>query len=305
VTTTLARGGTTIDAITYPFQVVEYGALKDDEIVSARDGDFHLAGRKWYPLGINYWPRYIVGVEPADFSEAQWNPAQYDPEGVDEDLTLARTLGLSMVSISYSRLEQAGPVMDLLARAHRHHLKVHVFIPGLHPLQPDFPRAQALIRAAHLPESPAVFAYDLGWEVTVGLRPARAAWDRAWQQWVVDRYGSIEAAERDWDYVTAKANGILVGASDEQLKKDGPWRVYVAAYRRFWDDTISRGYREVRDMIRSLDRHHLLGARSGYGGTGAEWIAEYLPFDLASGAKHLDFISPELYEFPRTRTEFL
>jgi len=305
VTTTLASGGATIDAITYPFQVIPYGALKDEEIVTARDGDFHLAGKKWYPFGINYWPRYILGVEPADFSNAQWDPAQYNPESVEEDLTLVRTLGLNMVSIQYNRIEQAEPVMDLLARAHRHHLNVYVFLPGLHPLQQDFPRAQALIRAAHLPESPAVFAYDLGWEVTVGLRAARAPSDRAWQQWVVDHYGSIEAAEKDWNYVPDGADGVLAGASDEQLTKDGPWRVYVAAYRRFWDDTISRGYREVRNMVRSLDPHHLLGARSGYGGTGAEWIANHLPFDLASGAKHLDFISPEYYEVPRTRTEFL
>ncbi len=304
VTTTLASGGTTIDAITYPFQVIEYGALKDDEIVSVQDGDFHLAGRKWYPFGMNYWPRYILGLELADFSNAQWDPAQYNPESVEEDLTLAQTLGLSMVSIQYNRIEQAGPMMDLLARAHQHRLKVHIYLPGIDPLQQDFPHAEALIRAAHLPESPAIFAYDLGWEVRVGLRPVRAAWDHAWHQWVVDRYGSIEVAEHDWGYVPTKGNGILAGASDEQLKQDGPWRIYVAAYRRFWDDTISRSYREVRNMIRSLDRHHLLGARSGYGGTGAEWIAEHLPFDLASGAKHLDFISPEYYEAPRTRTEF-
>lgn len=304
VTTTLAKSGTIIDAIRYPFRVVSVRPLKDDDVVSVRSGDFLLAGRAWYPLGINYWPRYILGLEPADFSDAQWDPAQYNPGCVEEDLALAQTLGLSMISIQYNRLEQAGPVMDLLARAHRHNLKVHLFLPGLDPLHPDFPRAEALVRAAHLAESPAVFAYDLGWEVRVGQRPARAAWDRAWERWVVDRYGGIEAAERDWHYTPARENGILVGASDEQLKQDGPWRIYVAAYRRFWDDAISRGYREVREKIRSLDSRHLLGARSGYGGTGAEWIAEHLPFDLASGAKHLDFVSPEHYEPSRSRAEF-
>ncbi|MFA5058072.1 MAG: DUF4350 domain-containing protein, partial [Opitutaceae bacterium] len=289
VTTTLASGGAKVDEITYPIQVIQYGELQDDETVSARDGDFYLAGKKWYPFGINYWPRYILGTEPADFSNAQWDPAQYNPESVEADLTLAQTLGLSMVSIQYNRIGQAGPVMDLLARAHRHHLKVHVFLPGLHPLHQDFPLAKSLILAAHLPESPAVFAYDLGWEVTVGLRPARAPADGEWQKWVVDQYGSIEAAEKDWGYVPARENETLAGASDEQLMKDGSWRIYVAAYRRFWDDKISRGYREVRAMIKSVDRHHLLGARSGYGGTGAEWIADHLPFDLASGAQHLDF----------------
>ncbi|MDD2765090.1 MAG: hypothetical protein PHE83_14085 [Opitutaceae bacterium] len=305
VTTTLASGEAKVDEITYPFQVIQYGELKDDETVSAREGDFYLAGKKWYPLGINYWPRYILGAEPADYWEAQWNPEQYNPESVEADLALAEKLGLSMISIQYNHIGQAAPVMDLLARAHRHKLKAHIFLPGVHPLQQDFPLAQSLIRAAHLPESPAIFAYDLGWEVNAGQRKARAPADGEWQKWVVDQYGSIAAAEKDWGYIPARENGTLTGASDEQLMKDGSWRIYVAAYRRFWDDKISRSYREVRAMIRSVDRHHLLGARSGYGGTGAEWIADHLPFDLASGAKHLDFISPENYEVPRSRTEFL
>jgi len=305
VTTTLARGGVTIDTIRQPVRVVEFGPVASEEIVGVKDGDFVLAGRPWHPFGINYWPCYVLGLEESDFSNAQWDPALYDPEGVEAELAAAEGMGLSMVSIQYNRLEQAGPVMDLLARAERHHLKVHAFLPGLDPLQPDFPRASALIRAAHLAESPAFFAYDLGWEVRVGVRTARVAWDRAWHRWVLDRYGSVELAEQDWGFSPAREGGILTGASDEQLKQDGPWRIYVAAYRRFLDDTISRRYREVRDFVRSLDAHHLLGARSGFGGTGAEWIAEYLPFDLASGAKHLDFICPEHYEDPHTRQEFL
>ncbi|HNC23333.1 MAG TPA: hypothetical protein PLU52_03940 [Opitutaceae bacterium] len=305
VTTTLVRGGVTIDAITQPFRSIDFAPLPPDEVVAVHDGDFWLAGRRWYPFGINYWPRYVIGLEPADFSDAQWDPALYDSDVVEADLALAERLGLSMVSTQYNRLVQAGPVMDLLARAHRHHLRVHVFLPGLDPLKPNFPQAEALIRAAHLAESPAFFAYDLGWEVRAGLRAERAGRDRAWHRWVIDRYGSLESAEADWGYVPAREGGVIVGASDDQLKHDGPWRVYVAAYRRFWDDTISRGYRDVRSFIRSLDSHHLLGARSGFGGTGAEWIAEYLPFDLASGAKHLDFISPEHYENPSTRMESL
>ncbi len=305
VTTTLARGGTTMDAITQPFRVIHHGPLPPDEIVGVANGEFRLGGQSWAPFGINYWPRYVVGLEAGDFSDAQWDPALYDPEVVEADLALAERMGLTMISIQYNRLGQAGPVMDLLARARQHRLRVHVFVPGLEPLKPDFPRAAALIRAAHLAESPALFAYDLGWEVRAGQRGERVAWDRAWHQWVTDRYGSLAAAEADWGFTPAREGGILVGASDVQLKQDGPWRIYVAAYRRFWDDTISRGYREVRAFVRSLDPHHLLGARSGFGGTGAEWIAEYLPFDLASGAKHLDFICPEHYENPPTRREFL
>jgi hypothetical protein len=76
------------------------------------------------------------------------------------------------------------------------------------------------------------------------------------------------------------------------LLNDGEWRVMAAAYRRFLDDFISRKYREVCRLIRQLDPHHLIGARTGYGGGpfGAEGA---FPFDHTAGAKHLDFVSPE------------
>jgi hypothetical protein len=304
-TTTLLEGGAEVDSITQPFRIIAFPVERAVDRVTVTDGDFRRNGRPWHPLGLNYWPRYVAGLEAADFNDAVWSPDLYDPEIVEVDLALARRLGLTVISIAYSRVEQAGAVMDLLARAERHDLKVNVYLPGLHPLRPDFPRAETLIRAAHLPESPAVFAYDLGWEVRVGTRSERVAWDAAWLKWVVDQYGSVAAAAEDWGIAPPLEDGKLVGASDEQLKTDGPWRAYVAAYRRFWDDTISRGYREVRRFIRTLDEHTLLGARSGYGGTGAEWIAEHLPFDLASGAKHLDFISPEHYEDSLRERDFM
>ena len=69
----------------------------------------------------------------------------------------------------------------------------------------------------------------------------------------------------------------------------------VAAYRRFADDLIGRGYGEVARFVRSIDPNHLLGARTGFGGTGQAWPVPMMPFDLASGAAHLDFTSPEGY----------
>ncbi len=79
---------------------------------------------------------------------------------------------------------------------------------------------------------------------------------------------------------------------DEHLLNDGEWRIMAAAYRRFLDDFISRKYREVVRFIRRLDPHHLIGARTGYGG-GPFGAESAFPFDHTAGAKHLDFVSPE------------
>ena len=195
--------------------------------------------------------------------------------------------------------------MDFLARAERRGIKVHIFLPGLHPLYPNFTQADNLIQAAHLPESAAFFAYDVGWEVHVGYYSARKEFDRLWRDWVVDRYGSVPAAERDWNYQPERVGGGITGPRGVQLVNDGDWRVYVAAYRRFWDDEISKRYRLVKERIRTLDTHHLICARSGYGGTGSMWIVPRFPFDLASGAKHLDFTSPEGYGLRGDRLGFL
>ena len=195
--------------------------------------------------------------------------------------------------------------MDFMARADRHHLKVNVYLSALEPRWPDLARAQRMIREAHLPESPAFFAYDACWEGHLGPAAERRASDASWQAWVVERYGSVAAAEQDWRYLPPRVAGTLSGPTDEQLRQDGEWRVFVAAYRRFWDDEISRRYRAVRQAVRAVDPLHLLGARSGYGGNGTPMYADLMPFDLASGAAHLDFISPEGYALQGGREQFL
>lgn len=294
IKTILSVGSKPVDEITQDFSVIKYGKLTSSNTVTARDGDFWLDGKKWYATGINYWPRYATGLEYGNW--VHWlAPEQYNPEIIEQDLTLAQKLGINLVSIQYNTIEQARPFMDFMDRCSRHGIKVNAYMPGLHPLFQDFNTANAMIKAAHIADDSAFFAYDVGWEVHVGYYDQRALYDKQWQDWVIDRYGSIENAQSDWQFTPAVREGLITGPSDEQLMNDGDWRIYVAAYRRFWDDEISKRYKAVRSNIKCIDRSHLIGARSGYGGTGSTWAAPSFPFDMASGAKHLDFTSPEAY----------
>lgn len=294
-----------VDGIHCPVQVIHYGPLPSRELVAARDGEFILEGRPWHPLGMNYWPHLSAGLEPKDFSKHWLSPEQYDPELVERDLALAERLGLNLLSIQYTDPNQARSMMDFLARAARHRLKVNIYSPAFEPLHPNPDLARRLILDAHLAESPALFAYDVCWEGHLGDENSRRASDPRWQAWVVERYGSVSDAETDWHYRPPQIAGILSGPTDQQLMNDGDWRVFVAAYRRFWDDEISRCYRAVRETIHEVDQIHLIGARSGYGGNGTPMYAHLMPFDLASGAKHLDFISPEGYALSGDRQAFL
>jgi len=149
------------------------------------------------------------------------------------------------------------------------------------------------LKPADLANQPALFAYDIAWEPRWGNYNERRRHDAEWRDWLVEQYGSIEAAEKDWNFKLPRdEQGNPTVPRDEHLLNDGEWRVMAAAYRRFLDDFISRKYREVCRLIRQLDPHHLIGARTGYGGGpfGAEGA---FPFDHTAGAKHLDFVSPE------------
>ena len=301
----LSIGGKPVDEIAHQFMVVKYPELSDKNTVSVREGQFVLDGKPWHALGVNYWPRYVTGLESGSFWVHWLSPEQYDPEIVEQDLALAQDLGMMMLSIQYMKPPQARTLMDFLARCERRGIKANIYVPGLHPLAQDFATANALIAEAHLAEDPGVFAYDVGWEVHVGRYEARKQYDKQWQQWVVDRYGSVESAEADWKYKPDRVSGIITGPKDDQLTGDGEWRAFVAAYRRFWDDELGKRYRAVQENAKQLDNHHLIGARSGWGGTGTMWSVPALPFDLASGVKHLDFTSPEGYGLTGDRLGYL
>ncbi|MDW8029907.1 MAG: beta-galactosidase [Armatimonadota bacterium] len=197
------------------------------------------------------------------------------------------------MSIQYTDLRQALPLRDFLRRCHEHGIKVNLFIAGAHPLyfQPDLVRQ--LIEAADLANQPAMFAYDIAWEPHWGGYNQRRRHDAEWRMWLIEQYGSVENAERDWNFKLPKdENGNPTVPRDEHLLNDGGWRVMAAAYRRFLDDFISRKYRQVCRFIRQLDPNHLIGARTGYGG-GPFGAESAFPFDHTAGAKHLDFVSPE------------
>lgn len=295
VTVSLSVKGKKVDAISYPFNVVKCPPLTSANTVAVDGGDFVLNGKKWYPLGINYFPRYSPAQE-VFLDMLRWlSPAQYNPLIVEQDLKLVQGLGMNMLSISYIKPDESGALIDFMARAERRGIKINVYVPGLHPIWRDFPTADTMIKAANLYRSPNVFAYDLGIEVHMGYYADRKPFDYRWQDWVMQRYGSLENAYLDWGYQPTVVDGFITGPSDDQLLNEGVWRIYVAAYRRFWDDEVSKGYRLVREHVKSLDEKHLLGAKSGWAGTGSMWAVSGFQVDLLSGAKHLDFISPEAY----------
>ncbi|MBN1421024.1 MAG: hypothetical protein JXP34_19795, partial [Planctomycetes bacterium] len=295
VETNLSSDGRWIDLIRQPVRIAS-DEPEPGPTVTVRDGAFVLGDRPWVPFGLNFWPRYASGLEPGEYWSHWLAPRYYDPEAVEEDLSILASLKMNLVSIQYLDPAMAPALIDFLARCRARGIKTIVFIPGGYPLGPDLRATERVIEAARLWLWDSIFAYDLAWEPHAGDEGQRARFDGRWRAWIEERYGSIESAERDWGVAARRDTASRPqGPSNDQILNDGPWRVMVAAYRRFLDDEISRGYGEIVRRIRRRDPRHLFGVRTGYGGTGSPGIDPRMPFDLASGAAHLDFISPEGY----------
>lgn len=295
VDTTAYVGDRAVDKIRYDFSVVDANRTLGPDVVTVKDGDFYLRDEKWYPIGINFWPLYCSGHEPFQYRIQSWqSPGQYDPEWLDLDLDQAASLGMNSISVQFPGLSAVRSMMDFLQRCRSRGIKVNISVDG-HPINGQPERAVELIKEAHLATDDAVYSWDLAWEPNIGQYADRCKLDGKWKRWIEDRYGSVENAEKDWDYKITREDGSVTGPADQQAIEDGPWRVMVAAYRRFNDDLISKGYARSVRMISEVDPHHLFGVRTGFGGTGQPGIASFFPFDLISGIKHLDYTSPEGY----------
>ncbi|MDO8684252.1 MAG: hypothetical protein Q7N50_12300 [Armatimonadota bacterium] len=287
--------GRILDRICYEFSVIDAERKISDDVVTVKDGDFYLRGEKWYPIGINFWPLYCSGHETSEFRGTSWqSPSHYDPEWIDLDLDQLVSLNMNSVSIQSHGIGCVRPVMDFLERCGNRDLKANISVPA-HPILNGPKDAIPFIEEARFASSDVVYSYDLAWEPHVGPEEERKPLDPQWRRWIEDRYGSVENAEKDWNYKITQADGSVTGPTNDQLMNNGPWITMVAAYRRFADDLISKGYGERIREIKKIDPNHLMGVRTGYGGTGQYWISHRFPFDLISGVKHLDYTSPEGY----------
>lgn len=291
VTVELLRDGRVIDRIAHEIGFLATVTPRHDEFITTRDNNFMLRGRAWYPVGINYWPLYVSGMDGGDYRLGWLMPGYYDPEEVDKDLQRMTRLGMNMVSIQMEGPPAQRNLLDFLRRCATHGIHVNGFLTGASPIGFNESEVADFIRAGRLDQNSTLFAYDIIWEPGNSMFDAagRERWQPDWQRWIVAQYGSLEAAAADWGFTLPQEGGKVAPPTDQQLREDGNWRVMVAAYRRFMDDLMSHKWRDATTRIRHYDPHHLVSFRQG----------NTLPQDFALTApvKHIDFISPEGYSF--------
>ncbi|MBZ5625711.1 MAG: response regulator, partial [Acidobacteriia bacterium] len=264
----LTIGGKEVDRIDSPVRVLDPLLTRQpDQKIRIVNGAFSAGGRHVFLRGVNYWPRFIAGIDPGAFNGQSWLEAgQYDPDLVEADLTEIAALHFSLVNIQFSDFEgfwvqEGRALIDFLERCRSHGIWVQVSLrttlTNAAYAGQISPTLESYLQAAYLPGNDRVFAYELLWEPMIGTHSTggqgrlvngalvyntgRLVLDPDWRAWVNDQYGSLAAAQEIWGFTAPiDGNGQLTNPLDDQMGNDGPWRIMVAAYRRFLDDYLGR-----------------------------------------------------------------
>lgn len=263
-----------------------------DEWVTVEQSHFQYQLTPYFVMGVNYRPQTVNGKAVAEQADDWLHPASFDPDLVERDLDVLLKLRANAIAISYDHARQAPQLRYVIEAARKRKIHLLLHVAGLSPLDFDPLMARRLLEAADLRDEPQVLAFDLAWEPAFGRQQQRQQLDESWRSWLVEQYGGVDQAMTDLEGRLWMENGVVVGPPDMALVTDGDHRSVVAVYRRFLDDYVSRRYGQIRRFLSTLGYRQLLTARTGLQGVGNPYVNAECPVDLASGAVHLDFLSP-------------
>ena len=284
-----------VDTVSHELNVWRTKSHK--EFVEIEKGHFVLDDKRWRPNGVNYMPSSGIGAEDGPYFERWMGARSYDPEIIERDLRRVKAMGLNALSIfCYYEDIQAQNLADILRRADALGLKVNLslrYATGF-----DFPwdHIKEMIESSKLRENDTVYAYDIDWEPLWLKQEHRARWDGAWEAWVIERYGSIANAERDWQYAIPRNKaGKITNPEKQQVESDGEWRRMVAAYRRFQDTLLYKYYSHARALIQSIDPNHAVSFRMTEAGDPTMRWDGVMAYDFPYLAAGVDILEPEAY----------
>ena len=127
-----------------------------------------------------------------------------------------------------------------------------------------------LIEYYRLAENDTVFAYDLAWEPSHGsYEQQQRAYAKSWNDWVLQRYGSVAAAEKTWG-ISAPRRAQTLRTLDVPPMAQLTAEAHGASWWRitglFLDDQLREQYGAARKLVKSIDPHHAVSFRMSCAG---------------------------------------
>ncbi|MEW6355996.1 MAG: hypothetical protein AB1696_06715 [Planctomycetota bacterium] len=298
VRTMLLDNDVPIDLISHPLDRIADTPAGTDEYVTVRGSDFYLGDKKWFMLGVNYRPSMMAGLPTLDLYQRGY----YDPVAIEQDLAVIQSLGMNFISATHALVppkpedpNSYRDMVDFLDRCQRRGIKVFYFLPWGRPFKGmDVEKIKQHIAVAGIKDHPAILAWELAWE------PIENPWKGGmdflmdeWNAWVVERYGSVENAERDWAFKPERKEGKLTIPTVDMCRTHGEWDRCAAAFRRFFSDCIGQAYGRTIRELRKFDPKHLITFRGG--ACGIPSGIRFAHHHSVGVAKHVDFLNPEGY----------
>lgn len=259
--------------------------------------------------GVNYMPSANAGMALREEFEHYVAGYAYDPDIIEEDLKRVCDIGLNALSIfmHYDPSINSNNILHLVNCCTKLGLYVDLSIrPHANPFEFNEGEVREMIERYRFQNNDTVVAYDIAWERYVGTYEpcygnfaGRKSFDKAWGQFIVNRYGSVAAAEKSWGCaVEFTPTGEVRGPTDDQLRgidvTEEQLRM-IAAYRRFIDNIVATTHHKAMQFIKGIDPNHLISPRTGDASTIPLVDPGIYGYDYKALSSSMDFMSPESY----------
>ncbi|MBR4748557.1 MAG: hypothetical protein IK083_03160 [Abditibacteriota bacterium] len=293
VEVTLSLDGEVIDRLE---NAIHFQTKTSRDFVTIEGGHFMLGGKVWKPWGVNYMPSSGAGSESAYFNNYLADYS-YDPAVVERDFRKLREIGFNSINI-FVFTGYAGDMnlLDMMRLADKYGLKINLSLRPGDPFGNVAESAEEIISLLRLADNDSVYAYDIAWEPSWGDRQSREWFDGAWEEWVAEQYGSVEAAEALWGCsIPRKETGEVTNPSGKALFSTGEEAKMAGAYRRFLDWFLYSRYRAAVDRIHRLDGHHFVSFRMSETSNPVNANPARIDYDFNYLSSAIDFWAPEGY----------
>jgi len=304
VLTTLYYDNEMVDRISH--KVYKYDAVNcedKNEFVKVEKDKFVLGNKEWKCAGINYWPLYYPSLERYPYWRGMFDKSNYFQEEIEKDIAFMKASGVNCLFLRMDgnvakRCDDT--FKDFLLRCRKHGMKISVsYCMATNPFYYNGEAFRQFMELHSLKNDPIIFSHDICWEV--GHQPLvpkyRNYWDMPWENWIIERYGSIQNAQTDFGYkIDVTEDGRITIPPENEIITDGDWRVKTAAFRRFLEDYFSSVWNKAVYDIKKYDPNHLVANRLGL------FSPRTAAFSFA--LKHVDFNSIEGYSVALSEEDY-